>query len=52
LRHDQINVPAKKLFEGIREIEKEPAPGAKWLIAEIDHEIQVARFPKKSSGSG
>ncbi len=40
----------KEYFEGIREVQKEPAPGAKRLIAEIDYEIQVARFRVESSG--
>ena len=45
-------MPAKEYFEGISEIDKESPPGAKRLVAEIDYEIQVARFRAESSSGG
>jgi hypothetical protein len=38
---DDLFLTVIKLIEGMREIEKKPGPGAKRLITEIEHEIQV-----------
>jgi hypothetical protein len=44
LRHNEINLPAKKVFKRVGKIEQASSPWTKRLVAKIDNEIQVAQF--------
>jgi len=37
-------MPTEERFEGICELQKVPAPGAKRPVAKIDQKIEVTRF--------